>query len=55
MHSTLKTSDVVGGVEVPDVPTGLFIGGEWRDAASGETFEAGIEASTEENSVTITF
>ena len=39
MESTLKTSDVVGGVEVPDVPTGLFIGGQWRDAAGAETFD----------------
>jgi len=39
VQSTLKTSDVVGGVEVPAVPTGLFIGGEWRDATDGETFD----------------
>ena len=39
MQSALKTSDVMGGVEVPAVPTGLFIGGEWRDAAGGETFD----------------
>jgi acyl-CoA reductase-like NAD-dependent aldehyde dehydrogenase len=32
---------------VPDVPTQLFIGGEWRDAADGQTFTV-ISPSTEE-------
>jgi 4-carboxymuconolactone decarboxylase len=41
VESTLKTSATVGGVEVPDVPTGLFIGGSWRDAAEGGTFDVG--------------
>lgn len=32
---------------VPEVPTQLFIGGEWRDAADGATFTV-ISPSTEE-------
>ena len=36
---SIQASDVVGVVEVPHVPTQLFIGGEWRDAADGATFE----------------
>ena len=52
MQSTLKTSDVVGGVEVPVVPTGLFIAGDWRDAAGGETFED-IAPFSEEHLATI--
>ena len=52
MQSTLKTSDVVGGVEVPAVPTGLFIGGEWRDAAGGETFDD-IAPFSEEHLATV--
>jgi acyl-CoA reductase-like NAD-dependent aldehyde dehydrogenase len=39
VQSTLKTSATVGGIDVPAVPTGLFVGGEWRDAANGETFD----------------
>jgi acyl-CoA reductase-like NAD-dependent aldehyde dehydrogenase len=50
--STLKTSATVGGVEVPAVPTGLFIGGEWRDAADGETFDV-VAPSTEEHLATV--
>src|SRR5579872_600130 len=52
MQSTLKTSTVVGGVEVPDVPTGLFIGGDWRDAAGGETFDV-VAPSFEEHLATV--
>ena len=52
MPSTLKTSATVGGVEVPAVPTGLFIGGEWRDAADGETFDV-VAPSTEEHLATV--
>jgi betaine-aldehyde dehydrogenase len=50
--STLKLSSTAVGVEVPDVPTGLFIGGEWRDAADGETFEV-VAPSTEEHLATV--
>src|SRR5580704_17558880 len=52
VQSTLKTSGVVGGVEVPAVPTGLFIGGGWRDAAGGETFES-VSPSSEEHLATV--
>jgi betaine-aldehyde dehydrogenase len=51
-QSTLKTSGVVGGVEVPAVPTGLFIGGGWRDPIGGESFDA-VSPSTEEHLATI--
>ena len=51
-QNTLKTSAVVGGVEVPAVPTGLFIGGQWRDAIGGESFDA-VSPSTEEHLATI--
>ena len=37
--SSVMTAREIGGVAVPDVPTRLFIGGEWRDAADGATFE----------------
>src|ERR1700730_18173037 len=50
--STLKTSATVGGGEVPAVPTELFIGGEWRDAADGETFDV-VAPSTEEHLATV--
>ena len=52
MESTLKTSATVNGVEVPAVPTGLFIGGEWRDAAGGETFDV-VSPSSEEHLATV--
>lgn len=47
MQTTLRTSESVGGIQVPDVPTGLFIGGAWRDAADGATFEV-VAPHTEE-------
>src|SRR5215813_2314802 len=37
--SSVMTGREIGGMAVPDVPTQLFIAGEWRDAAGGETFE----------------
>ncbi|MGH2843019.1 MAG: aldehyde dehydrogenase family protein [Solirubrobacteraceae bacterium] len=37
----------VAGVEVPSLPTGLYIDGEWRQAASGDTF-AVIAPTTEQ-------
>ena len=38
---TAATSTTVGDahVSVPDVPTGLFIGGSWRPASGGATFD----------------
>ncbi|WP_372518113.1 aldehyde dehydrogenase family protein [Solirubrobacter ginsenosidimutans] len=33
------TAREIGGVAVPEVPTQLFIGGEWRDAANDATFD----------------
>jgi acyl-CoA reductase-like NAD-dependent aldehyde dehydrogenase len=44
--STIQ-SERTGAVAVPDVPTQLFIGGQWQDAADGATFTA-ISPSTEE-------
>jgi betaine-aldehyde dehydrogenase len=38
---------VVGGVDVPAVPTQLFIGGTWRDASDGSTFNVLAPASEE--------
>jgi hypothetical protein len=49
VQSTVRTSATVGGIDVPAVPTGLFIGGIGRELGW-----AGIEASTEEKTVTIT-
>src|SRR5690349_1989967 len=37
--SSVMTAREIGGVAVPEVPTQLFIGGEWRDAAGGATFD----------------
>jgi betaine-aldehyde dehydrogenase len=37
--SATQTRDEIGGVAVPNVPPLLFIGGEWRDASDGSTFE----------------
>jgi acyl-CoA reductase-like NAD-dependent aldehyde dehydrogenase len=37
----------IGAVEVPRVPTGLFIDGAWRDAADGATFDVVAPASEE--------
>src|SRR3954447_14231774 len=44
--STIQ-SERAGAVPVPDVATQLFIGGEWRDAADGSTFDV-LSPSTEE-------
>jgi betaine-aldehyde dehydrogenase len=44
---TIETESAVGGVQLPDVPTQLFIGGTWRDAADGATFDV-IAPATEE-------
>jgi aldehyde dehydrogenase len=40
-------SQTVGGVEVPSVPTELFIGGEWRAASDDGSFEVVAPASEE--------
>ncbi len=40
-----RASGVIGGVPVPSVPTQLFIGGGWRDAADGSTFDVVAPAS----------
>jgi betaine-aldehyde dehydrogenase len=37
--SSVMTAREIGGVAVPEVPTQLFIGGEWRDGADGATFD----------------
>src|SRR3954467_7318300 len=37
--SSVMTAREIGGIAVPEVPTQLFIGGEWRDAANGATFD----------------
>ena len=42
----------VSGVEVPVVPTGLFIGGTWREASDGATFDV-IAPSSEEHLATV--
>src|SRR5690242_2538318 len=52
VQSTVKSDATAAGVAVPRVPTGLFIGGEWRDAADGATFDA-VAPSTEEHLATI--
>lgn len=41
----MGTEATVGGVEVPRVPTQLFIDGAWRDAADGATFPVVAPAS----------
>ena len=38
-------ADGIGAVQVPRVPTQLFIGGTWRDAADGATFDVMAPAS----------
>ena len=42
----------VSGVEVPVVPTGLFIGGTWREAGDGATFDV-IAPASEEHLATV--
>ena len=46
------TSNVVSGVPVPRVPTRLFIGGSWRDASDGSTFDD-VAPATEEHLATV--
>ena len=50
--SSSRTSRVVSGMSVPEVPTRLFIGGGWRDAADGATFDD-LAPATEEHLATI--
>jgi acyl-CoA reductase-like NAD-dependent aldehyde dehydrogenase len=50
--SGIETGAVVGGVAVPDVPTQLFIGGAWRDASDGSTFDV-VAPSTEQHLATV--
>jgi betaine-aldehyde dehydrogenase len=38
-------ADGIGAIEVPRVPTGLYIDGTWRDAADGATFDVVAPAS----------
>ncbi|MDO8211164.1 aldehyde dehydrogenase family protein [Conexibacter sp. CPCC 206217] len=45
--SGIAVGAVVAGVEVPRVPTQLFIDGEWRDALDGATFDV-VAPATEE-------
>ena len=45
--SVVETSQTVAGVEVPAVPTELFIGGEWRGASDDGSFEVVAPASEE--------
>ena len=47
MTSSAQTTGAVGGVAVPDIPTQLFVGGEWRDASDGATFDVVAPASEE--------
>ena len=42
-----QTTGAVGGVAVPDIPTQLFVDGEWRDASDGATFDVVAPASEE--------
>jgi acyl-CoA reductase-like NAD-dependent aldehyde dehydrogenase len=42
-----QVSGAVGGVHVPDVPTQLFVAGEWRDASDGATFDVVAPACEE--------
>ncbi|MCL2395572.1 MAG: aldehyde dehydrogenase family protein, partial [Acidimicrobiaceae bacterium] len=51
MSSSLAGT-VVGGVEVPDVETELFVGGRWRPATDGGTFEV-VAPATEEHLATL--
>jgi acyl-CoA reductase-like NAD-dependent aldehyde dehydrogenase len=50
MSSTYSgtNSAVISGVAVPDVPTQLFVDGEWRDASDGATFDVIAPASEEQ-------
>jgi len=48
----MTTNATVVGVAVPAVPTGFFIGGRWREATGGATFDA-VAPSTEERLATI--
>src|SRR5262249_5833505 len=50
--SGIEVGAVVAGVEVPRVPTQLFIGGEWQDAADGATFDV-VAPATEEPLATV--
>jgi betaine-aldehyde dehydrogenase len=45
--STVSTAAEIGGVAVPDVPTQLFVGGRWRDASDGGTFDVVAPAHEE--------
>jgi betaine-aldehyde dehydrogenase len=47
MTSSTQTTGAVGGVAVPDIPTQLFVDGEWRDASDGATFDVVAPASEE--------
>lgn len=46
------SSHVISGVAVPDVPTQLFVDGEWRDASDGATFDV-IAPASEEHLATV--
>jgi succinate-semialdehyde dehydrogenase / glutarate-semialdehyde dehydrogenase len=47
MNSTYSgtTGRAISGVAVPEVPTQLFLDGEWRDASDGATFDVIAPAS----------
>ena len=50
--SSSRTTSVISGISVPEVPTRLFIGGGWRDASDGATFDD-LAPATEEHLATI--
>jgi len=45
--SSSTAGRIISGVAVPDVPTQLFVDGEWRDASDGATFDVIAPASEE--------
>jgi acyl-CoA reductase-like NAD-dependent aldehyde dehydrogenase len=47
MTSSPQVTGAVAGVAVPDVPTLLFVDGEWREASDGATFDVVAPASEE--------
>lgn len=49
---SIQATDLAPGVQVPEVPTQLFIGGEWRNAADGATFDV-IAPSTAQQIATV--
>ena len=50
--SSSQGNGVMAGPVVPRTPTQLFIGGEWRDAADGATFDV-ISPTSEQRLATL--